>query len=61
MGPEKMTRKEIWDEIQQPWDIVIIGGGITGAGVFHLAQRMGYRTLLLEANDFASGTSSRSI
>ncbi len=42
------------------FDIIVTGGGITGAGVFHEAAARGYRTLLLEARDFAWGTSSRS-
>ncbi|HSH03786.1 MAG TPA: glycerol-3-phosphate dehydrogenase/oxidase [Anaerolineae bacterium] len=42
------------------WDIIIIGGGITGAGLLRQAARLGHRALLLEQNDFASGTSSRS-
>lgn len=42
------------------FDLVIIGGGVTGAGVFHEAVNMGLNTLLLEAKDFAWGTSSRS-
>jgi glycerol-3-phosphate dehydrogenase len=42
------------------WDILIVGGGITGAGVLREAVRRGYRALLIEQNDFAWGTSSRS-
>lgn len=42
------------------WDVVIIGGGATGLGVAVDASTRGYRTLLLEAHDFAKGTSSRS-
>ena len=42
------------------WDLLIIGGGITGAGIFRLASHLGLRTLLLEQRDFAWGTSSRS-
>ena len=42
------------------WDIIIIGGGITGAGVLREAVRRGYRALLIEQGDFSSGTSSRS-
>ena len=42
------------------WDLVVIGGGITGAGVLLEAARRGYRVLLLEQRDFAWGTSSRS-
>ncbi len=53
-------RDQIWFQLTQPWDVIVIGGGITGAGVFREAVRMGLRTLLVEAHDFASGTSSRS-
>ncbi|MGM0451253.1 MAG: glycerol-3-phosphate dehydrogenase/oxidase [Pseudomonadota bacterium] len=44
----------------EPWDMVIIGGGITGAGILREAAREGYRALLVEQRDFAWGTSSRS-
>ena len=43
-----------------PWDLVIIGGGATGLGVAIDGASRGYRVLLLEAGDFARGTSSRS-
>ncbi|WP_459924743.1 glycerol-3-phosphate dehydrogenase/oxidase [Desulfatiferula olefinivorans] len=42
------------------WDLVIIGGGITGAGLLREAVRCGLKTLLVEQKDFAWGTSSRS-
>ena len=42
------------------FDVIIIGGGITGAGVFRQAGLQGLKALLVEAKDFASGTSSRS-
>src|SRR5438552_11871002 len=42
------------------WDIVVVGGGATGAGVAVDAAARGYSVLLLERGDFASGTSSRS-
>ena len=42
------------------WDILVIGGGITGAGILLEASRRGLRTLLVERRDFAWGTSSRS-
>ena len=48
------------DAVRTEWDLVVIGGGITGAGVFREAVRMGLKTLLCEAGDFAWGTSSRS-
>ena len=49
--------KKLKDE---EFDIVIIGGGITGAGVARDAAGRGLRVALVEMNDFASGTSSRS-
>ena len=42
------------------WDVVVIGGGATGLGTAVEAASRGYRTLLLERDDFAKGTSSRS-
>lgn len=42
------------------FDIIIIGGGITGAGIALDASWKGLKVLLLEKNDFASGTSSKS-
>ena len=53
-------RDQIWSELDKKWDLVVIGGGITGAGILREAVRLGFRTLLVEAHDFASGTSSRS-
>ncbi|CAN5419827.1 glycerol-3-phosphate dehydrogenase/oxidase [soil metagenome] len=44
----------------QPFDVLIIGGGITGAGVARDAVMRGLRVALVEQSDFASGTSSRS-
>ena len=44
----------------EPWDMLIIGGGITGAGIAREAARRGLAVLLLEQKDFAWGTSSRS-
>ncbi len=44
----------------EPWDIVVIGGGATGAGVAVDAASRGFSTLLLEREDFGKGTSSRS-
>lgn len=42
------------------WDIIVIGGGATGAGVAIDAASRGYRTLLAEQHDFGKGTSGRS-
>jgi len=45
---------------QGKWDLIIIGGGITGAGILKLASQIGIKVLLLEQKDFAWGSSSRS-
>ncbi len=42
------------------YDIVIIGGGATGSGIAIDAASRGFKTLIVEKNDFAEGTSSRS-
>lgn len=44
----------------ETFDVVVIGGGITGAGVALDAASRGLRTALVEADDFAAGTSSKS-
>jgi glycerol-3-phosphate dehydrogenase len=46
--------------LAQPWDVLIVGGGITGAGILLEASRRGLKALLVEQRDFAWGTSSRS-
>ncbi|MCD9026512.1 glycerol-3-phosphate dehydrogenase/oxidase [Cohnella silvisoli] len=45
---------------EQTFDLIVIGGGITGAGIALDAQTRGMKTALVEMQDFASGTSSRS-
>ncbi|MBI3942652.1 MAG: FAD-dependent oxidoreductase, partial [Chloroflexi bacterium] len=45
---------------QHTLDIIVIGGGITGAGIARDAALRGYTVALLERDDFASGTSSKS-
>lgn len=47
-------------EAPAEWDLIVIGGGATGLGVAVDALSRGFRTLLLEQDDFAKGTSSRS-
>jgi glycerol-3-phosphate dehydrogenase len=44
----------------ETWDLLVIGGGITGAGIALDAATRGLKTALIEKNDFGSGTSSRS-
>jgi len=43
----------------RPFDVIVVGGGINGAGIAREAQLAGFRTLLVERNDFGSGTTSR--
>ncbi|PQD37853.1 type 1 glycerol-3-phosphate oxidase [Enterococcus durans] len=55
------TRQENIEKMQQEeLDLLIIGGGITGAGVAIQAAASGIKTGLIEMQDFAEGTSSRS-
>ena len=56
------TRQEVLAELSSnaEFDVVIVGGGITGAGAAREAAGSGLRTLLVEQKDFAWGTSSRS-
>ena len=58
-----MNREQMMARVAErttPWDIVVIGGGATGAGVAVDAATRGYDVLLLEREDFGKGTSSRS-
>jgi len=57
---DEAWRSTLFTRIEQEYDLIIIGGGITGAGIFRSAVSAGLKTLLLEASDFAFGTSSRS-
>jgi glycerol-3-phosphate dehydrogenase len=55
------TRTERLHELSTThWDLLVIGGGITGAGIALDAASRGMKTALVEKNDFASGTSSKS-
>jgi glycerol-3-phosphate dehydrogenase len=53
-------RAGLADTLARDWDVLVIGGGISGAGVLLEAARRGLRALLVERRDFAWGTSSRS-
>jgi glycerol-3-phosphate dehydrogenase len=57
-----MNRKDVLARFQEQrvWDLIIIGGGATGLGIAVDAATRGYSALLLEKDDFAKGTSSRS-
>jgi glycerol-3-phosphate dehydrogenase len=55
------VRQQQWQSLPHHlWDLIIIGGGITGVGVAREATRLGLKTLLIEQTDYSWGTSSRS-
>ncbi|MGK0576999.1 glycerol-3-phosphate dehydrogenase/oxidase [Macrococcus capreoli] len=61
MKLSSLNRKKVLNRMQQTeYDVVIIGGGITGAGIAFDAAQRGMKVALVEMQDFASGTSSRS-
>src|SRR3954449_4040397 len=56
-----ISRNDALQAMQEhPFDVVIVGGGVTGAGVALDAASRGYSVALVERGDFAQGTSSRS-
>lgn len=59
LSPDRLNTITQIQQTQQ-WDMLVIGGGITGVGVAREAARQGLKVLLLEQKDFAWGTSSRS-
>lgn len=63
MIPPELDRGTLLDRIRsedEPWDLLVIGGGATGVGVAIDGASRNLRTLLLEQSDFGKGTSSRS-
>lgn len=59
-SPNTYDRSPLLSSLAQThWDVVVIGGGATGLGAAVDAASRGFRTLLVEAADFAKGTSSR--
>ncbi|GAB3057128.1 glycerol-3-phosphate dehydrogenase/oxidase [Virgibacillus ainsalahensis] len=54
-------RKEVFNQLEsEKLDVLVIGGGITGAGISLDAATRGMKTAVFEMQDFAAGTSSRS-
>jgi glycerol-3-phosphate dehydrogenase len=53
-------RESVWSQLDEEYDLIVIGGGICGAGILREAVRAGLNAVLFEQGDFASGTSSRS-
>ncbi|MCV7383640.1 glycerol-3-phosphate dehydrogenase/oxidase [Mycolicibacter longobardus] len=59
LGPEQRARA--WEQLgSEQFDVVVIGGGVVGAGCALDAATRGLKVALVEARDFAAGTSSRS-
>ena len=54
------ARQAMWERIGGEVDLLVVGGGITGAGIARDAARRGLSVALVEMHDLASGTSSRS-
>jgi glycerol-3-phosphate dehydrogenase len=59
---KSFDRERLLENLEEnfDWDVVIIGGGATGLGIAVDASSRGFKTLLIEQDDFAKGTSSRS-
>lgn len=57
-----LDRAKMFDRLRrgEPFDVIVIGGGATGLGVAVDAASRGLKTLVVDAQDFAAGTSSRS-
>jgi glycerol-3-phosphate dehydrogenase len=55
-----MNRDAHLQRLDEPWDLIVIGGGATGLGAAVDAASRGFRVALVEQSDFAKGTSSRS-
>ena len=53
-------KRDIQKLMREHYDLLVIGGGINGAAIAHMAVLNGLKTALVEKNDFASGTSSKS-
>ena len=60
-------REQNWSKLTErdfggshEWEVLVIGGGITGAGILREAARRGLSVALVEQRDFAWGASSRS-
>ncbi len=60
LPPLEARRRDLDELTSRDWDLLVVGGGITGCGVLLDAASRGLRAALVEADDIAAGTSSRS-
>lgn len=60
LGSRDAALTRLAERRDQPFDLLVVGGGITGAGIALDAAARGLSVALVERNDFASGTSSKS-
>ena len=54
----ELSRSRTLSSLRQPFDLVVVGGGVNGCGVAWDATLRGLRVLLVERDDIGSGTSS---
>src|SRR3546814_8175789 len=57
---QQRCHRKTMPDCAAPYDVIVVGGGVNGAGVARDAAGRGARVLLLEAGDLAQGTSSKS-
>jgi len=55
-----LVESRLWERLRHGCDVLVMGGGITGAGVALDAASRGYGVVMIDRSDYASGTSSRS-
>jgi glycerol-3-phosphate dehydrogenase len=60
LGPRDTALEKLASTVEEPLDLLVVGGGITGAGIALDAAARGMSVGLVERLDFASGTSSKS-
>ena len=60
MSQNNVPAQAAMPDPNRTWDLVVVGGGITGAGVLNEASRRGLKAVLIDQGDFGAGTSSKS-
>ncbi|MBK5227736.1 MAG: FAD-dependent oxidoreductase [Actinobacteria bacterium] len=60
IGSRAVSLEKLAASSSEPFDLLVVGGGITGAGIALDASSRGLKVALVERSDFAAGTSSKS-